>query len=64
MGPRGSDAVGQGAGRQGQHLGAGTSEGQSGGRRGWWVFGAGAEETRSAGCAGLVADYGVEGASI
>jgi hypothetical protein len=28
----GSDAAGQGAGRQGQHLGAGTGKGQSGGR--------------------------------
>jgi hypothetical protein len=42
---------GREAGRQGQHPRADTGEGRSGGRRGWWAFGAGAEEVRSARCA-------------
>jgi hypothetical protein len=63
---------GRGSARQGQHTGAGTGGGRSGGRRGWWAFGVGAEEARSAGCAavrvvrcaGLAADDGAVGASV
>jgi hypothetical protein len=61
--------VGRGPGRQGANARAVAGGGQSGGRRGWWVFGTCAEAARSVGCAAvrgawdaLSTDDGVEGA--
>jgi hypothetical protein len=52
-GTRGVCHGGVGGKEGGATRGGRRRQGRSGGRRGWWAFGAGANEARSARCAGL-----------
>jgi|UPI000221BBBA hypothetical protein len=60
----GGDQGGSIAMGQGQHAGVGANGGPSGGRRGWWVFGAGTHEARSAGYAGVHGAWGLWGLQL